>query len=487
MTPEASTADAGRFENRIIPLVGALCTTVVFAVATRAQCPPALGSAIITGPHSCARPRTASPAMTTTNLRSVLVVGAGLAGVTTAWYLARAGLRVTVIERQRGPAMETSHANGGQISISHPEPWSSPAAPALLMRWLGRADAPVRLHPGFDAERWRWLLGFLRECLPARHARNTEAIARLAIHSGACLRALRAETKLHYHEATLGTLHLVRDVAALAHARRKHARLAQLGIEARLLTREECLSIEPALAGFGTALYAGLHAPLDESGDAAQFTTALALRAEAAGVRFMYGWHVARLVVEGGAARGVHIDHPDHGHEKLFADACVACMGSHGHPLLTPWLGRLPVQPLKGYSITLPVVAPERAPRVSLTDEALRIVCTRLGDRLRVAGTAELCGHDTHIDAERTAPLERWAQALFPGATDAESCERWAGLRPATPSNVPLIGASRLAGLWLNMGHGSLGWTMACGASDLLAALMQGRIPPLPADPYAPS
>lgn len=422
----------------------------------------------------------------TSKTRSVVVLGAGLAGVTSAWYLARAGLRVTVVERQPGPAMETSHANGGQISISHPEPWSSPAAPALLLRWLGQADAPVRLRPGLNASRWQWLLGFLRECLPARHARNTEAIAQLALHSGICLRALRAELQLDYHASTRGILHLLREETALGHARVKQTRLARLGIDTRLLDRNECLALEPSLAGFGHGLHAGLHAPGDESGDAAAFVGALAQRAAGAGVRFLYGWSARRLTTAHGGIRGVEIAHADLGAEELHADACVACVGSHGHPLLSPWLGRLPIQPLKGYSITLPVIAPELAPQISLTDEALRIVCSRLGDRLRVAGTAELCGHDGRIPPERTAALERWAESLFPGATDIRACERWTGFRPATPSNVPLIGPSRLAGLWLNMGHGSLGWTLACGAADLLAHLMLGRTPPVPAAAFAP-
>lgn len=405
----------------------------------------------------------------------VMVLGAGVTGVTTAWYLRAAGYSVSVVDRQPGPALETSFANGGQISISHPEPWSSPSAPLIALRWLGRADAPLRMHLGTDPARWRWLLGFLRECLPSRHRRNAEAIAALAVHSGRCLRELRARLGLEYDQQERGILHLFREASELRAARHKLELLNRHGIDARLCDRDECTEIEPALRAFSAQLAGALYAPGDESGNANRFTVALAAHACAAGVQFHYGTRIDRITHDGARATGVRIIHADGSADTLGADAYVLCLGSHGPGLVAPLGERLPIYPVKGYSVTLPLRDPARAPCVSLTDESRRIVCSRLGDELRVAGTAEISGYDASPDAARCAPLLKWVDTVFPGAADVANARPWAGLRPCTPSNVPIIGCGRYTNLWYNTGHGSLGWTLACGSAQALVDLLAGK------------
>lgn len=413
-----------------------------------------------------------------------MVLGAGVTGVTTAWYLVNAGFEVSVVDRRPAAALETSFANGGQISISHPEPWSSPSAPLLALRWLGRADAPLRVRLGTDAARWRWLAAFLFECLPQRHLRNAHAIASLAVHSGACLRALREATGLEYAQQSRGILHLCRDADALAHARSRLALLSAHGIRARLCSVEECIAIEPALRPFAAHLAGGLYAPDDESGDAAMFTRALAERARAAGVRFHFDTTITRLYRCGRRIEGISVVEPVGGRGALYADAYVVCLGSFGPQLLAGIGERVPIYPVKGYSVTLPLCGPDSAPLVSLTDESRRIVCSRLGDRLRVAGTAEISGFDTGVTTDRCGALLRWVQEVFPGATDPAQAQLWAGLRPATPSNVPIIGAGPCTNLWYNTGHGSLGWTLACGSAHALAELVCGHPPPVAGFPF---
>lgn len=407
----------------------------------------------------------------------VMVLGAGVSGVSTAWYLHAAGHEVSVIDRQPEAGRETSFANGGQVSISHPEPWSSPGAPWLMLRWLGRADSPLLFRPRADAAQWSWALSFLRECLPWRHRRNTAAIAALALHSGQALRRLRAQTGIAYDQLERGILHLFYDAAELAHAPARAAALGGFGITARVCGVDECLSIEPALAASPQRPLGGLYAPHDESGDAFRFTQSLAALLAARGVDFRYRTTVARLLPAGNRIAGVEVRHEDRGSETLAADAFVVCLGSYGPRLVAPLGERLPIYPVKGYSVTAPVVDAARTPSVSLTDESRRIVCSRLGDRLRIAGTAELDGFDTTIRAERVKPIFDWAGARFPGALDLTRAKAWAGLRPATPGNLPLIGRARASNLWFNTGHGTLGWTLACGSAASLAELMDGRTP----------
>ena len=408
----------------------------------------------------------------------VLVLGGGLSGVTSAWYLTQAGFRVSLVDRQPEPARETSYANGGQISVSHPEPWSNPSTPGLILRWLGRDDAPLKFRPSADPAQWRWGARFLLECLPARARRNTAAIAALAVSSRTQLGALRSRLGLHYDQLERGILHLFHDPRELARAPERVRALGAFGIAAQVCSRDECLRIEPALAPHADRLAGGLFAPADESGDAHRFTCALAEASAAAGASLRWGMEVEGFDTrEDGAIAGVRVRAADGDATRLEADAYVVCLGSYGPRLLAPLGVEAPIYPVKGYSVTIPVVAPERAPTVSLTDESRRIVCSRLGDRLRVAGTAELNGFDTRVRPERVAPILDWARVHFPGALDLERAEGWAGLRPATPGNIPLIGRSTRPNLWLNTGHGTLGWTLACGSAAALAQLMRGERP----------
>lgn len=407
----------------------------------------------------------------------VLVLGAGLAGVTSAWYLKQAGLDITVVERQSAAAMETSFANGGQISVSHPEPWANPAAPLTVLRWLGKDEAPLRVRPHADWAQWAWAARFLRECLPWRTERNTRAIAELARYSHQCLAQVRTTAGIDYEHARRGILHLFMHAGEARRIQARVGALQDLGIAAEACDPARCVALEPALAPLAERLRGGLYAPDDESGDAHGFVSALTQRLQADGVRFVFDTHIDAIDHRGGLVEGVRITRPDGQADRLEANSYVLCLGSYSPQLVAPLGERLPIYPVKGYSMTLPVIEPARAPSVSLTDEARRIVCSRLGDRLRVAGTAELNGYDLNLNPQRGQALLDWVAAAFPGATDLAAAEPWCGLRPATPSNLPLIGKSGLINLYYNTGHGTLGWTLACGSAAALADLMSGKRP----------
>lgn len=407
----------------------------------------------------------------------VTVLGAGLTGVTTAWYLTRAGHEVSVLERRAAAGLETSFANGGQISISHPEPWANPGAPMQILRWLGRADAPLLFRPRADWDQWRWTLAFLGQCRPGRARANTAAIANLAAYSLDCLKALRGELGLEYEQQTRGILHLFFNPRDWAHARPKVELLARHGIPARLLDPAEAVALEPALAPMAEQLCGVLHGLADESGDARRFTQALAAHCAAAGARFSYHTDVEAVDHRDGRAYGVAIRDEDGRTGLLRTDALVLCAGPYSPRLAAAWGEHLPIYPVKGYSVTVPVADPTRAPQLSLTDESRRIVCSRLGDRLRVAGTAELTGYDFRANPARSGAILRWLEEHLPGAADTRRAEHWCGLRPATPSNLPLIGASQLSNVYLNTGHGTLGWTLACGSAAALADILTGNKP----------
>lgn len=413
----------------------------------------------------------------------VLVIGAGLAGVTSAWYLTQAGCKVTVVDRQPGPGLETSFANGGQISVSHPEPWANPSAPATVLRWLGRKDAPLLFRFRADAAQWRWAASFLRECLPGRTARNTTAIANLARYSQRELRALRTATGLEYEAGEGGILHLFESAQEFSHVPAKLKVLEELGIHGRILDPDQTIALEPALASLRSRLAGALHGIDDETGNAHLFCKALTEKAQAAGVRFLFNNQVQAFDMVRGRIDGVRVLDSDCRAGVLRAEAFVVAAGSYSPQLLQPLGEKLPIYPVKGYSITVPILDQERAPRLSLTDEARRVVCSRLGNHLRVAGTAELNGFNLNPDPARSAAIVDWLEDHLPGVADVAHAEHWCGLRPATPSNVPLIGHTRINNLFLNTGHGTLGWTLACGSGRAIADIMTGQTPE-PAFPF---
>jgi D-amino-acid dehydrogenase len=406
----------------------------------------------------------------------VLVLGAGVIGVTSAWYLSEAGHEVTVVDRQPIAAFETSFANGGQISVSHAEPWANPGAPLKILQWLGREDAPLLFRPRLSPRQWSWGARFLYECLPGRTRRNTLEILKLALYSRAELRALRSRTGIRYDQSERGILHLHSDLHDLDAARARVELMRSHGFDMQLKTAQQCLEIEPALKHSRVRLVGGTHSPSDESGDAHLFTRSLEDFSRRAGVAFLFQTTVQRLMHEGDRVTGVRVRHVEGPGEILRADAYLVCLGSYTPFLVEPLGVRLPVYPVKGYSVTVPIpVGSDRAPQVCLTDESAKLAFSRLGDRLRIAGTAELNGYDTSINPYRCGAILARAEALFPDGADYERAQYWAGLRPATPSNVPIIGRSRLSNLYLNTGHGTLGWTLACGSGHAIADIIGGR------------
>ncbi|MDP2793959.1 MAG: D-amino acid dehydrogenase [Sulfurisoma sp.] len=414
----------------------------------------------------------------------VVVLGAGLVGVASAWYLAEAGHEVTVIDRQPAAAQETSFANGGQISTSHAEPWANPGAPLKILKWLGREDSPLLWRLRADPAQWAWGLRFLGQCRPARTRANIVAILALALDSRTRLKALRRELDLHYDELERGILHVYTDSREFAAAIPQAALMREFGCERDVKSATECLEIEPALRESSVAIVGGTYTAGDESGDACQFVQRLAERCAARGVTFRYGSTVERLDQAGDRVAGVYLA----GGERIVADAYVVALGSYSPLLLRPLGIAIPVYPAKGYSITVPLDEGSIAPSVSLTDDGAKLVFSRLGSRLRVAGTAEFTGYDTSINAVRCAAIARRAFALFPRARPHESRDgvvEWAGLRPATPGNVPLVGCTRIPNLFVNTGHGTLGWTMACGTGALLADLLTGKQPAIDPAPYS--
>ena len=411
----------------------------------------------------------------------VVILGAGVVGVAAAWYLADDGHEVTVVDRQGGPALETSFANGGQISASHAEPWANPRAPLQILKWLGRDDAPLLFRLTGDWRQWRWGLQFLLECLPGRTKRNTLQCLNLALYSRDCLKALRAATGIRYDHLERGILQFYTDAREFADAVRMAELIRRHGCDREVKTTKECVALEPALHPCRERLAGGIYTASDESGDAQRFTQELARIAATRGTVFRWNTTASSLVVEGGAVRGVRCSST--GGERaaeeqiLAADAVVVALGSYSPLLLAPLRVPCPIYPAKGYSATIAINGHRGAPTVSLTDLACKLVFSRLGDRLRVAGTAELSGYGTELNRVRCEALVRRAFDLFPDAGEREGVQFWAGLRPATPSNVPLVGGTRYRNLFLDTGHGTLGWTMACGSGRALADLIAGRKP----------
>ncbi|APW36144.1 amino acid dehydrogenase [Rhodoferax koreense] len=411
----------------------------------------------------------------------VTVLGAGLLGVSSAYYLNQLGHDVTVIDRQATPAAETSFANGGQISVSHAEPWANPGAPLKLLQWLGREDAPLLFRLRADMRQWLWGLQFLRECTPARTRHNIEQIVRLGTYSRDTLQALRRDIGIAYEERTQGILHFYTTQKEFDAAQAPAEQMRALGCDRQVISADEAVRLEPALRHIRPQLAGATYTQEDESGDANKFARALAQQCEANGVKFLMSHNITALRELGGRIDHVEATDFEGRFQRIRGDAVVLAMGSLS-PLLAQPLGiRLPIYPAKGYSVTMPVKDASMAHQVSLTDDEFKLVFSRYtsdgSDRLRIAGTAEFNGYDRDLNAVRCEAIVRRVEQLFPGAGDASQAQFWTGLRPATPSNVPLIGKTKLPNLFLNTGHGTLGWTHACGSGKSVARIVSGLAP----------
>lgn len=407
----------------------------------------------------------------------IAVLGSGIIGTSTAWWLNQAGHDVVVIDRETGPAQETSRANGCQISVSYAEPWANPQAPMKLARWLFRDDAPLLFRPKFDLRQWWWGLMFLRECLPGRLAPNIRAMVRLAEYSRGTLREMRRDLDIQYDHLERGIINFYRDPAEFENSQEMAGVMREFGVDRRIVTTDEIIQLEPSLAHMRSKIVGGDYTAEDETGDVYLFTTALAERARNAGVEFRYSTQLSRLIPAGGQIIGAEVIRPDGLYETIQADAYVAALGSYTPHFVAPLGIPCNVYPAKGYSASFDIVDAAAAPMVSLTDSAHKVVYSRLGNQLRMAGTAELSGYSRALNTIRCDNMMHLARELFPTALDFDNVRFWSGLRPATPSNVPLIGKTRIRNLYLNTGHGTLGWTMGVGSGRALADIISGRQP----------
>ncbi len=409
----------------------------------------------------------------------VVVLGAGIVGVTSAYQLAKAGHEVTVIDRQKGPALETSFANAGEVSFGYCSPWAAPGIPAKALKWLFMKHAPLILRPKIDGAMLSWLVKMLSNCTSERYAINKSRMLRLADYSRISLAQLREETGIAYDERMQGTLQLFRTQAQLDASAKDVKALAADGIPYEVLDPDGCIRVEPALGHVREKIVGGLLTPKDETGDCFKFTNALAVKARELGVQFQYGATIKGLDVEGGQAHAVMTDRG-----RVGADAIVVALGSYSPLLLKPLGIGLSVYPVKGYSLTIPIIDAARAPESTVMDETYKIAITRLGDRIRVGGMAEISGYTNDLGPARRQTLEHSVTDLFPGG-DVAKASFWSGLRPMTPDGTPVIGPTKIKGLFLNTGHGTLGWTMSSGSARVISDLVSGRKPDIDATDLA--
>ncbi len=402
----------------------------------------------------------------------VLILGAGVIGTTSAYYLSRAGHEVTVVDRQPAAGLETSFANAGELSYGYASPWAGPGIPVKAIRWLLMQDGPLVLRPKLDPRMWLWGLQLLANCTEKAYATNKGRMVRLAEYSRDQMIALRATLGLAFDGREQGTVQLFREQKQLDHAADDIAVLEQYGVPYEVLDPRGCIAAEPGLATSTVPFVGGLRLRNDDTGDCHMFTEALAALAAGQGVTFHYGTSITRIVVDGGQVSGVETSRG-----LLSADAYVMALGSYSPLMLRPLGISLPVYPIKGYSITVPITDAAVAPVSTVMDETYKVATTRLGDRIRVGGTAEIAGYDTTLHPSRRGPLDRSLRELFPRAGDASRASFWCGLRPMTPDGTPVLGRSRLSNLYLNTGHGTLGWTMAAGSGQVLADIVSGKTP----------
>lgn len=402
----------------------------------------------------------------------VLILGSGVIGVTSAYYLARAGHEVTVVDRQPEPALETSFANAGEVSPGYSSPWAGPGVPVKAVKWLLMKHGPLVIRPKLDPVMWIWLFKMLRNCTSARYAVNKSRMIPIAEYSRDSLRDLRRDIGIQYDERAQGTLQLFRYQAQLDGTGEDIAVLKQYGVPFEVLSREGCIAVEPALSGVKEKFAGGLRLPQDETGDCHMFTQALAKHAEALGVRFMLNTSIDRIVTDGTRVSGIVTSAG-----LLQADAYVLALGSWSSRLVAPLGISLPVYPVKGYSITVPIKDASGAPESTVMDESYKVAITRLGNRIRVGGTAEISGYSSQLYKARRATLDHSLTDLFPRGGDLAKATFWSGLRPMTPDGPPVIGPTQYANLHLNTGHGTLGWTMSCGSGRVLADMLSGKKP----------
>lgn len=402
----------------------------------------------------------------------VMVLGGGVIGISSAYYLAREGFEVVVIDRQPGPALETSFANAGQVSPGYASPWAAPGVPLKALKWLFQRHAPLAIRCTADPAQYLWMARMLRNCTAARYALNKERMVRLAEYSRDCLDELRAETGIAYEGRQLGTTQLFRTQAQLDAAAKDIAVLERSGVPYELLDRAGIARVEPALASVANRLSGALRLPNDQTGDCRLFTEQLAGLARGLGVEFRFGCNLQRLEQRGGRISGAWIDG-----RLETADRYVLALGSYSPQLLAPLGIRLPVYPLKGYSLTVPISNPTAAPTSTVLDETYKVAITRFEQRMRVGGMAEIAGYDLRLNPRCRETLEKVVGDLYPSAGELMQAEFWTGLRPATPDGTPVLGATPLDNLFLNTGHGTLGWTMACGSGRLLADLLARKRP----------
>jgi D-amino-acid dehydrogenase len=407
----------------------------------------------------------------------VLVLGSGVVGTTVAYYLARAGHEVEVIDRQPGPALETSFGNAGEVSPGYSSPWAGPGVPLKAIKWMLMRHSPLVIWPLLDPAMWRWGAAMLANCTERAYALNKSRMVPIAEYSRDCLKALRADTGIAYDDRALGTLQLFRTQAQLDGTAKDIQVLKDYKVPFEVLDREGFVKVEPALALTQEKFVGALRLPGDETGDCFKFTNRLAEMALALGASFRWSTDIQRLEMQGGQIAGVRT-----GAGVMRADRYVLALGSYSPLLLQPVGIRIPVYPVKGYSITVPISDAKFAPESTIMDETHKVAVTRLGDRIRVGGTAELAGYSLALRETRRATLEHVVDDLFPKGGDVSKASFWCGLRPMTPDGTPIVGPTPLANLLLATGHGTLGWTMAAGTGRVIADLISGRKPDIDID-----
>jgi D-amino-acid dehydrogenase len=418
----------------------------------------------------------------------ITVLGAGIIGVSTAWHLLQRGHEVTLVDRQADAALETSFGNAAQISVSYCEPWANREAPLKALKWLFDPEGPLKFRPQLDPAQWIWGMQFLGQCNDKAFERNVAQLVALGSYSHATLKEMVASTGIEYNRLTRGIAHYYTSEKSFADAGDAAAVMQRHGVRRRVVDRAELLRIEPALQAFGDRIVGGTYTETDEHGDCRVFTQQLLRLCEAKGMQTLMEHDIERIQTAHGKVDGVTVKDRQSGDVKrLTADAFVVACGSYTTALMAQAGVRVPIYPGKGYSATLPLLKPELAPSVSLLDDQLKIAISRLGNQLRVAGTIELGGFDLRLDTPlartRAEMLVRRIEQVFPGVADTRTPEQggdpqfWCGLRPATPTNIPLIGRTPVAGLWINAGHGTLGWTHGAGSGKALAELISGERP----------